>query len=99
MTSTSFFISSCCICNLKYTQDYKLALSKLCELRVQVLQHWLTVEQVRFEALTVFAEFTCRGLFATLFPRTLLSSVFAHDAVLGEDELASKLRKEETNIR
>lgn len=30
----------------QYTQDYKLALSKLCELRVQVLQHWLTAEQV-----------------------------------------------------
>lgn len=31
----------------QYTQAYKLALSKLCELRVQVLQHWLTVDQVR----------------------------------------------------
>eukprot|EP00752_Nemacystus_decipiens_P004848 g4411.t1 len=30
----------------QYTQDYKLALSKLCELRVQVLQHWLTAKQV-----------------------------------------------------
>lgn len=31
---------------MQYTQDYKLALSKLCELRVQVLQHWLTAKQV-----------------------------------------------------
>ena len=30
----------------QYTQDYKLALSKLCELKVQVLRHWVTVEQV-----------------------------------------------------
>eukprot|EP00903_Cladosiphon_okamuranus_P017705 g16304.t1 len=30
----------------QYTQDYKLALSKLCELKVQVLQHWLTAKQV-----------------------------------------------------
>lgn len=27
-------------------EDYKLAMVKLCELQVQILHHWLTVEQV-----------------------------------------------------
>ncbi|CAM9219645.1 unnamed protein product [Ectocarpus fasciculatus] len=30
----------------QYAQDYKQALSKLCELKVQVLRHWLTAKQV-----------------------------------------------------
>lgn len=30
----------------QYVQDYKLALGKLCELKVQVLHHWLTAKQV-----------------------------------------------------
>lgn len=30
----------------QYAQDYKRALTKLCELQVQVLDHWLAVDQV-----------------------------------------------------
>lgn len=43
--ATSFILDEKCA-QQQYTQDYKLALTKLCELRVQVLRHWLTVEQV-----------------------------------------------------
>lgn len=38
-------------------QDYKLALSKLCELKVQVLHHWLTAKQVGLGTAT-----TCMSL-------------------------------------
>ncbi|CAM9293578.1 unnamed protein product, partial [Choristocarpus tenellus] len=50
-------------------EDYKMAVSKLCELQVQLLHHWLTVDQViriikyfpSYEYLRVIAATTMLG--------------------------------------
>ncbi|CAB1105776.1 unnamed protein product [Ectocarpus sp. CCAP 1310/34] len=52
----------------QHVQDYKLALSKLCELKVQVLHHWLTAKQVGLGIATTY-DFLRVIVATTLFAR------------------------------